>query len=122
MRMPILPARALLQEQLAAAVENEQVHGAMAQVIPMHFRAGFGSDDAIIFIHDRERFSRVVTGIRRDRRAHQIRQRDPLFERYFFRTRLQRRADFCRRCGPVRKEIFEQLSDLFSALGKTVTH
>ena len=37
--MSIFPARALLQVNIAGLVENQDVNGAMAQVIPMHFRA-----------------------------------------------------------------------------------
>src|SRR5436309_615415 len=39
-RMSIFPARTLLQIKLASLIENEDVDGAMTQVIPMHFGTG----------------------------------------------------------------------------------
>ena len=38
-RMSILPARTLLQENIVAGAKNQDVDSAMAQLIPMHFRA-----------------------------------------------------------------------------------
>ena len=57
--MPIFPARTFLQKQLAGAVEKKDVHGAMPQVIPMHFAARRGPDDAIVFIDDGKLFGEV---------------------------------------------------------------
>ena len=58
--MPIFPARTLLQEQFPRAVENENVHGAMPQVIPMHFAAWRGPNHAVHFVHHRK----LLRGVR----------------------------------------------------------
>jgi hypothetical protein len=48
--MSILPTRALLQIHVACLVENEDVDGTMAQVIPMHIGAPRISQNSIVLI------------------------------------------------------------------------
>jgi len=52
--MPIFLTRALLQVNFASSVEDQNMHSAMEQVIPMHLRAARGAQNPIIFIDDRE--------------------------------------------------------------------
>jgi hypothetical protein len=48
--MPILEARSFLKKKLANPVEEEDVHGPVEQVIPMHFAAWRGADYAVLGI------------------------------------------------------------------------
>ena len=79
--MPVFPARTLLQKQFPLPIENEDVDGAMSQVIPMHFASRRGPDDAIHFVDHRKLLLRVHAHVRRNHRPDEICQRDPLLER-----------------------------------------
>jgi hypothetical protein len=48
--MSVFPARPLLQIQIPDVIKNEDMNGAMAQVIPMHFSPAGLTPDFIIFI------------------------------------------------------------------------
>ena len=52
--VPIFPAGTFLQKHFTSRVENEDVHGAMSQVIPMHFGPRGAAYDPILFIDHRE--------------------------------------------------------------------
>ena len=52
--MPVFPARALLQIDFTCWVENQDVNGAMAQVIRMHLRAAGIPQNLVVFIDDGE--------------------------------------------------------------------
>src|SRR2546423_10053438 len=120
--MTIFPRRALLEKELTAAVENEEVDGAMSQVIPMHFRARTGPDHTIVFVHDGERLGEVCSSVCRVRWPDKICQPDPLFQRQLFRPRLRPGCDLRGCARPVHELFAEQFAQLLSSLRKTLTH
>ena len=79
--MPIFPAGPLLQIHIPELIENEDMNGAMAQVIPMHFRAGGVTLDLIIFIDHWELLVRRRALLLARRRRDAIRKSDPLQQR-----------------------------------------
>src|SRR5262249_53207045 len=87
-RMAIFPSGALLQVNLTCLVKNEDVNGAMTQVIPMHFRTAGVTPDPIIFVDDWQRL--VLRRARLDSRDWRegVRQSDPLQQRYFLCSRV----------------------------------
>jgi hypothetical protein len=76
--MPVFPARALLQIQTPELIENEDMNGAMAQVIPMHFSPGGMPPDFIIFIDHWELLVRGGADPLAQRWRDTIRKSDPL--------------------------------------------
>lgn len=48
----VLKHRPLLQKQIPAFVENENMHRPMQELFRMNFPTGFPADDLIILIHD----------------------------------------------------------------------
>ena len=118
-RVPVFPARPFLQKEFSQAVENEHVHGPVAQVIPMHFAPRRIANDLIVLVHHWEallglrHFSRGAFG------AGKIRKRDPLFERKLFRTGPRIEAHLARRFLPTRHLFFQQIPQLLAALGKS---
>ena len=52
--MPIFPTGALLQIHISDLIENEDMNGAMEEVIPMHFRAACVAADSVVLIDHRE--------------------------------------------------------------------
>ena len=78
--MSIFPARPLLQIQIPDVIENEDMNGAMAQVIPMHFRPAGMTPNFIIFIDHWELLVRGESSLARKRRD-EIRKSDPLQQR-----------------------------------------
>jgi len=76
--MPIFPARAVLQVNLAGRVENQDVNGAMAQVIPMHLGTAGIAQNSIVFIDDGETLIVRQANIGARWRCDEIHQADPL--------------------------------------------
>src|SRR6266550_769844 len=52
--MAILPPGPLLKKDIAIPVKNEDVNGPMSQVIPMHFAARRGAENAVGIVHHRK--------------------------------------------------------------------
>jgi hypothetical protein len=80
-RMSIFATRTLLQIKLASLIENEDVDGAMTQVIPMHFGTGCVAQNPIRFIdHWKELVpERITLGV--NGRRDVICQGNPLIQR-----------------------------------------
>jgi hypothetical protein len=70
--MPIFAARTLLQIELASLVKNQDVDGAMTQVIPMHFGPGCLTQNPIHFIDHWEEFVLECVGLGVDSRRNVI--------------------------------------------------
>src|SRR4029077_13126301 len=112
--MPVFPARTLLQEQFPLAVENENVYGAMPQVIPMHFAPRRGPNHAVHFVHYHKLLGGVHAHRSESRWLDEIGQRDPLLKRQLLRSCRHRDSDLTRGAWPVRDLCLEQLFELFS--------
>jgi len=73
------------KKQLPAPIENENVHRAVHQFLPMHLVPRGLPRHAVLRIHDIEDLPVYILRMRglgrRDRAHHEIRQRDPLLER-----------------------------------------
>jgi hypothetical protein len=120
--MPVFPARTPLQKQFPRAVENENVHGAMPQVIPMHFTPRGRPKNTAHYVQHHKLLGREHAQRSKTRRLDEIGQRDPLLERQLLRSRWQRNSDLARGAWPICDLPLEQLSKLFSPLRKSATH
>jgi hypothetical protein len=117
----IFPLRAALEEKFAAPIEDEQMHGAVAQFLAMHFVARCLAGDAIVFIHDIENLSvRVLRLIRRVVSARgEIRQVDPLAEAELFGSHGFWYAELLAKTGPIRDLAAKVIAQQLAALGET---
>ena len=50
--MNVFPPRTALEKEFAVLVEDENMHGSVAQFFAMHFAARTLPDDAIVLIHN----------------------------------------------------------------------
>ena len=114
----VFPDRALLQEEVAAAVEEQHMHGPVPQVVHMHEIARFRPQHPVAFIHHVEHLGPALGR----RGAGDSCQRFPLGQRQLlgpdgFRN-LQRGGDI----RPFRFELGHEIAELFSPLRKSSAH
>ena len=112
-----------MQENLAALVENENVHGAVAQLLGVHFAPRPLADHVFLLIHHVEDFAGQILrfrGVIAGRAAHQVGQLHPLREAQFLGAgrveNLHPRGDL----RPVRQ--IEILPQQLPALRKALLH
>src|SRR5262245_15701923 len=108
--MPIFPARALLQINFTDRVENQDVNGTMAQVIPMHLRAAGIAQNPVVFIDDGEALIIRLAHIRARWRPNEIRKCNPLKQREFFGSSFWIDVELARETIPVIDLLPKQLS------------
>src|SRR5262249_22910105 len=77
-RMTIFRTRALLQIHISGLIENEDMNGAMAQVIPMHFGPACVAANSVIPIDHREPLFGRRAHLLAWRRRDAIRKSNPL--------------------------------------------
>ena len=85
-RVSILEHRALLQQQIAAFVENQDMHRAVQQPLRMHFATRGLAGDLIMFIDNIKNLARLLRQVLERMGVAGAGERDPFCEIEFFRA------------------------------------
>ena len=116
--MGVLEHRALLEQQIAAFVENEHMHRAVQQLLRMHLAAGLLAGDLIVFIHHIEDLAGFLRQVLERIRIAEPGELHPLGERQFLRTRGDGHSEILRDFLP-RGALRELFLELLPPLGES---